>query len=502
MNIYYSTEDYAQAIDDYKKTRKYFKGNNVKLLVHFDRIDLKECSVSDIYNKIENYTKQKFNPANLAIGFDNYFKKKTFDKEELKNLVKFTEIFKEIGVTVGVFDYESFFDYHEVYNADKKIKEISNDIRKNNYSPLEKLMHAYFITQDRLYKNEKKYVDRPGQSRSVYGVLNGDKVVCAGYSELLKSIVQEVDDENVKVFPNLVGYARPKKKGEKQEYDFHQNNIVYIKDDKYKIDGYYYLDPTWDTRIEQDYESIDKNNENDQESSNYVEFLTYRLLHFLIQISDIKNVRRKNTIRDYSKTLNAIRRNRKSKDENSQKENDLIIKKIRKSNNMANVEYVKYASISNEEAKFNEEIDIIEPYNYRAKRYKEDELLNKFLIERQDYQEFIALKEAEKYAKPTDDISKLTKENYKISRFNANKMGVTNDGKVIWEYLNEHSPHVSVDALMGATNVVLQKMHPEFDKNFVSHATDVMMKWNIEESKYCFARKSDTPLTEISMFKK
>lgn len=536
MNLFYNDGPIPVQIAKYQEKRKLFKGNNLKLLVLLDRRDLKFNPLDKICELLEIYREEKFNISNLVFAFNNDFKKKTFDKIELKNLVKLTEIFKELGVTVGIFDHEGVFNYHDVFNANKKIKEYANDIRKNNYSPLEKLMHAYFIAQERNYNEENEGKDSASISRSVYGVLNSDKVVCVGYSELLKSIIQEVDDPNVKVFPNDVGMIDIEKdtkdetlKKAEPIFGYHQNNLVYIKDEKYKIDGFYYLDPTWDNTYKpweifdseesedvNDKENESKTEENATEISEEIDesklIPLYRMSHFLIEISQIKNVDSKNYIKDMYKTIIEHDKYRDSK-EDSQKDINNFYKRVRKMKNASYTGNPSYASISSKEANFAYEGTngniFGDRYERFSREYKADETINRFLIKRKDYKDFLVLKQTEKFEKRFEedikngkkDLDKEFEKNYKTSRNSPNDMSISKNGKAVWEYLNEHSPHITVDPLQSALNVVLKKMYPHFPKDYISFATNDILNANLEESKDRFTKDSSTPLTEISLSK-
>ena len=484
MNLYYPFSHYKRkdkVIQDnirlFKETRKEFKDNNLKFLVLLDRKDLKKCSAKDVLKELEVYTKKGVNPSDFVVAFDNDWKKKTFDKEELKNLVKLTDIFQSMGVTIGVYDYKDVYDYHQVFNADKKIKEYANEIRKNDYSPLEKLMHAYFIAQSREYKYENDE-DSSSKSRSVYGILNSDKVVCVGYSELLKSVIQEVGDENVRVFANDVGFKDLSEKNIEDKYSFHQNNIVYIKDEKYDIDGYYYLDPTWDTNIFGEvYGFEDKVITRD------------KLSHFLIEISQIKNVYKKDVVYDYDKSHKEYR---KLKDKTEIDKTPRNIKD--KSKNYVNIRSPHYYSITSREANFNDE-EFCEEDEY------DDETLNHFLNTKKDYKEYLAFKQTEKYASITKNIGKAIEKNLERAEKEPDKMSIAQDGEVVWEYLNEHSPHITIDKIQNSLNVVLKKTNPTASKDQISKVAHLTLKDNLEESKQRFVDGANTALTEVSMFK-
>ena len=76
-------------------------------------------------------------------------------------------------------------------------------------------------------------------------VLEGDKIVCAGYASLLETLCNRIFTQNeVKVFNQGL---RVFHKNENISLVGHGNNTVFIKDDKYNIDGLFYADPCWDS---------------------------------------------------------------------------------------------------------------------------------------------------------------------------------------------------------------------------------------------------------------
>ena len=113
----------------------------------------------------------------------------------------------------------------------KKIDEIVINIKKLDLSPIEQIMFAYDIVKDKEYKTEDEN-ESVHESRDLSLSLLGDKIVCAGYSNILKTILDKLGIKNSVYVLND-----------------HQRNIAYVKDDKYEIDGVYYFDATGDSKI-------------------------------------------------------------------------------------------------------------------------------------------------------------------------------------------------------------------------------------------------------------
>lgn len=127
----------------------------------------------------------------------------------------------------------------------------------NNYSPAESIYYIYNVVKKRIYNEETKE-EKYCKSRSVTDILNGDKIVCTGFSNLIAAIA------NILHIPVEVSYwddIADKTAG-------HSANVVYLNDPKYDICGVYAIDATWDSR----------ENEEDTEYENNIE-------HFLIPMA-------------------------------------------------------------------------------------------------------------------------------------------------------------------------------------------------------------------------
>jgi len=92
------------------------------------------------------------------------------------------------------------------------------------------------MVRDKVYvevdENEDKMI-----SRNLSTALLGDKIVCVGYAVIFKTLLQKLGIECREVFlkhpSKITGHAR---------------NVIYVKDEKYGVDGVYYFDPTWDSK--------------------------------------------------------------------------------------------------------------------------------------------------------------------------------------------------------------------------------------------------------------
>ena len=134
---------------------------------------------------------------------------------------------------IGNSDLITFSEYKATTDA---ITNMINEIEKLNFSPTEKIMYAYDIVRNKVYvevdENENKMI-----SRNLSSSLLGDKIVCVGYAVIFRTLLNllEIDCKELHLY-------HPDRKGG------HARNLIYVKDEKYGIDGVYYFDPTWGSK--------------------------------------------------------------------------------------------------------------------------------------------------------------------------------------------------------------------------------------------------------------
>ena len=137
-----------------------------------------------------------------------------------------------------------YYNIGEVDAAMEQIYKFSDFISQNNLSPLEALLYAYFVVTERPYKLSRDANDL-GVGRTPYEVMINDNIVCAGYCNLIKAIISNsnISSDKIQLFDNsTVQYN-------KNKTELHATLVTYIKDDKYKVNGYYYMDPTCDAEL-------------------------------------------------------------------------------------------------------------------------------------------------------------------------------------------------------------------------------------------------------------
>lgn len=233
-------EDLENAIKDYKA--RLFGTPDLRFVVLVNGRDLiaqTDLDITFLINLLQSYHL----PSNM-IRIAAIDEEKRYNSEEWDQFKHISNLLNNDNISFGFEDMGKTWTIEEAENANGKIRETSSKIQQKDFSPYEKLLSAYFTVTSRPYIKESKN-EHYSQSRSIYGVLNSNKIVCVGFSELFKAIIEDVGDENIKIFDNSIATSG----GNTEIRGFHRNLIVYIKDEKYGIDGYYYLDPTWDNSL-------------------------------------------------------------------------------------------------------------------------------------------------------------------------------------------------------------------------------------------------------------
>ena len=236
-------------IDDEHKIEDYFNNPDILYNVYKENKDFfknKRCTRESLFRHIKNgYIKPSFEFSN----FVDYICNNEFFKDKKILLQEEYDIFDEKFILEQMKEYSrcvnnvyirlkenkgGIVSIIDAYNTIIYIKNLVSKIRSYNFSPMEELMYAYDEVRKRVYKEEKKG-EETFISRGLTYILNGDKIVCGGYSIWYDSILK------------YMGYNCIPVTIEADDESCHSRNSVYVKDDKYDIDGVYYFDTTWDS---------------------------------------------------------------------------------------------------------------------------------------------------------------------------------------------------------------------------------------------------------------
>ena len=221
-----------------KNDLKYFKlfNKHVKIIFqHDDYLNILNCIKyieNDIIIKVSN--KEEFNKILLKYKTNNI---------NLNNI--------NIIIKKDVLHIENEISLKEYLECENKLYKMIKPAIK--LSPLEKYVYVYNLVKK--FKEYKECKTDSMESRDLYKVLKNDYIVCVGYIKLLCDLLRKLgincSEVSIKVDSSYdFGTLEEVKSVDKQG---HRRAYVYIKDDKYKIDGYYLTDPTWDNNMNMDY---------------------------------------------------------------------------------------------------------------------------------------------------------------------------------------------------------------------------------------------------------
>lgn len=271
--------DLAQLEDDdrhYNESKRiwdYFENNfdNIYEAIDYIVLDID----GDDFDFIENHPILKDKKSVICYNIDIT----NFDLvDSLSN--KFKE-YSNIYVSMqGNTEYVNLKDCFKIMN---EIKSKADFVKSLNLSPLESIMVAYDLVRDRVYTKEKD--ENWMNSRDLKNVLFGNEIVCVGYSRILACILDHLGIEN-----NLVHLSDTNRESG------HLRNSVYVEDPKYNVNGFYYLDATWDSKR--------------KDSDSFL----YKYLYFLKTPKEMKELEKEQNIeyiyadgeKDIKKIINAI----------------------------------------------------------------------------------------------------------------------------------------------------------------------------------------------------
>lgn len=219
----------GEANEDQMKEKQY-------ITEHFDNLMDSVEFIRLSFEELDNVEFIKNNPLVLTkkVALSEMLDITDYDKlMELMN--KYNDIADKIYVSLtGNTNYVSLLDCYKTMSA---IKQQSDDIKQLGLSPMETIMYVYDQVRNRVYTFENEG-ESCFKSRDLSEVMFGDKIVCAGYANVFHVLLHYIGIENLVVL--LTERNNPK--------SGHARNVVYVKDDKYDIDGVYYFDPTWNSK--------------------------------------------------------------------------------------------------------------------------------------------------------------------------------------------------------------------------------------------------------------
>ncbi len=138
-------------------------------------------------------------------------------------------------------NYMVDINLEDLIKSQNKILKMANDIKKHNLSPFESVVMAYNQCTNFVYTMKNPYeVDR---SRTAHQAIIQNQICCMGYSDLFVQILEHLDNKNIIPYFNICNVVDFKNRN---KLELHMNNIAYVKDEKYNIEGIYTFDATND----------------------------------------------------------------------------------------------------------------------------------------------------------------------------------------------------------------------------------------------------------------
>jgi hypothetical protein len=196
----------------------------------FDKNTLKHAKIAI------DHLKEFYSSRNIDVSI--YSKHQYFDKEEFRNLLELEKyIRKKYNQEYELKFYSgcSITNKKQILNANNKITSVVNYLKKSKLSPYEKILFVHKLLSEIPYYNE----DFVGED--AYAALNSRNIVCVTYSTIFSAIFNELNYPNIKteiqIFDDNVTTSTGKDV-------WHALNMVYVRDKKYDIDGYYGIDIT------------------------------------------------------------------------------------------------------------------------------------------------------------------------------------------------------------------------------------------------------------------
>ncbi len=246
-------ENYQNLISNYDEIRKNFKEYFEDYIYIYDNLNDYNFMIKKFLNKEDEFYKKTFDSIIYIKIYGshekilNYLNNNSSLKHKKIILSGDFDLSTNIDNLINLFkDYDNI--YVEILGNDlpikleelKKTQSIINnaidEVNKYNFSTIEKIMYFYDKVREKVYLKEDEN-ESYTESRDLTKVLLGNKIVCVGYAVLFETLLNRLGINNM-----IYNIKR------KNLSVGHALNLVYIKDDKYNIDGAYYFDTTWDSK--------------------------------------------------------------------------------------------------------------------------------------------------------------------------------------------------------------------------------------------------------------
>ncbi|MBS7020310.1 MAG: hypothetical protein KH135_00325 [Firmicutes bacterium] len=194
-------------------------------------VSIPQLPFQEIMNIIQSIKNYKTN-----IGLENILliNPTNLTQQELTAIKKISQ---KIAITIDVILCASFMNSNgiehdsldEYININKLAENYIQELEHSNYSPLEKIIYIYNIVKSYHY-----HEDDDNHCRMLSSVLEGKDIVCVGYAKILSLLLDKIHIQNMRYSTYSKNWG-------------HERNLIYLKDDKYKIDDFFICDACWDS---------------------------------------------------------------------------------------------------------------------------------------------------------------------------------------------------------------------------------------------------------------
>ena len=110
--------------------------------------------------------------------------------------------------------------------------------------------------------------------------------------------------------------------------------------------------------------------------------------------------------------------------------------------------------------------------------------MNEYLISRQDFKDYILLKETMHGLKRSGiSFDALLEKNAKLVEEDITQTNTFNNKREIFKYLKQHSPHIDIGPIQNALQTVFTAINPDKKKDEISKIVYETLKHNIGDAK-------------------
>lgn len=174
-----------------------------------------------------------------------------YSAEEMERIVGFqNKLDKKIGPGTKIkfsedkpskYGVSNYWNIEQTLYANQQLDKVVEDIKRMELSPFEAALYIHNYCASFYYNNSDEADS--ALPRELPNILAYGKIVCVGYAQMFKAIVDKLGMKGLSASLNLCNV--PSKKS--NEFAGHMNNNVTINDPKYNINGQYAEDACWDS---------------------------------------------------------------------------------------------------------------------------------------------------------------------------------------------------------------------------------------------------------------